>query len=217
MKIGILGTGGVGQTLGSKLIELGHEVMMGSRSSNHEKAIEWVNLSGKTAYHGNFSDASAFGEILFNCTKGDASIEALGTCGNKNLYGKILIDVSNPLDFSKGMPPTLSTCNTSSIGEEIQNKFPEIKVVKSLNTMWSGLMVNPMLIGNGGHTVFLSGNDESAKEEVKKILNQFGWKDDFILDLGDISTSRGVEMYLPLWLRTWSATGSAAFNIRIVS
>lgn len=217
MKIGVFGTGNVGDTIGSKLVSLGHEVMMGSRNAQHEKALAFVAKNGPKASSGTFSEAAAFGEILFNCTLGSASVAVLQMAGNENLKGKILIDVSNPLDFSKGMPPSLSICNTHSLGEEIQQHFPDLKVVKTLNTMWCGLMVNPGMIGGGDHHVFMSSQHADAKSEVRNMLQSFGWKESHILDLGDLSTARGTEMYLPLWLRIWGATNNGAFNIRIVS
>jgi predicted dinucleotide-binding enzyme len=137
--------------------------------------------------------------------------------GEANLNGKTIIDVANPLDFSRGMPPSLAIVNASSLGEEIQQAFPKTRVVKALNTMWCGLMVKPDLINGGDHHTFISGNDAGAKEEVKKILRSFGWSDKSILDLGDITSARGTEMYLPLWLRIMGATNSGAFNIKIVS
>jgi predicted dinucleotide-binding enzyme len=216
-KIAVFGTGTVGDTIGSKLIELGHTVMMGSRTSNNEKAKAFVTKHSGKASTGNYADAAAFGEIIFNCTAGVGSVEALKQAGEKNLDGKIIIDIANPLDFSKGMPPTLAIANTNSLGEEIQKAFPQTKVVKALNTMWCGLMVNPAMINAGDHSTFISGNDAGAKEEVKKILQSFGWTESNIFDLGDISTARGTEMYLPLWLRIYGATNSGAFNIKIVS
>jgi predicted dinucleotide-binding enzyme len=144
-------------------------------------------------------------------------VDALKMAGEKNLDGKIIVDIANPLDFSKGMPPTLAVVNNNSLGEEIQKAFPQTKVVKALNTMWCGLMVNPGMINGGDHSTFISGNDAGAKEEVKEILKSFGWNENNILDLGDISTARGTEMYLPLWLRIYGATNSGAFNIKIVS
>jgi len=218
MKIAVFGTGMVGDTIGSRLIELGHEVMMGSRSANNDKALAFVAKHKSGAKAGTYADAAAFGEIVFNCTKGDGSVEALKAAGHA-LNGKILVDVSNPLDFSKGMPPSLipSLSNTHSLGEEIQKNFPTLKVVKTLNTMWCGLMVNPALIGGGNHTNFICGNDANAKVEVKKLLNQFGWKNENILDLGDITNARGTESVLPIWLRVWGATQNGAFNFKIVS
>lgn len=218
-KLAVFGTGMVGNTIASKLVELGHSVMMGSRTKDNEKAKAFVEKHGGKATAGTYADAASFGEIIFNCTLGGASVEALKQAGEKNLNGKIIVDISNPLDFSKGMPPSLmpELSNTNSLGEEIQKAFPQTKVVKTLNTMWCGLMVNPGMIGEGEHHVFISGNDATAKEEVKVILKSFGWKVENILDLGDISTARGTEMYLPLWLRIWGATKNGAFNIKIVS
>jgi 8-hydroxy-5-deazaflavin:NADPH oxidoreductase len=217
MKIAVLGTGMVGATISSKLIELGHEVKMGSRTATNEKAVEWRNANGENASNGTYAEAAAFGEIVFNCTSGMGTLEALNLAGEQNLTEKIIIDVSNPLDFSKGMPPTLSISNDNSLGEAIQKAFPNAKVVKALNTMWCGLMVNPAMINGGDHNVFVSGNDTEAKASVKEILVSFGWTANNILDLGDITTSRGTEMFLPLWLRIMGATNSGAFNIKIVS
>ena len=217
MKVAVLGTGVVGDTIGSKLIELGHAVMMGSRTADNEKAQVFVAKHNGKAKSGTFSDAAAFGEIIFNCTAGTGSIAALKMAGEVNLNGKIIIDIANPLDFSRGMPPSLSIVNASSLGEEIQQAFPKTRVVKALNTMWCGLMVKPDLINGGDHHTFISGNDSGAKEEVRKLLKSFGWSDKNILDLGDITASRGTEMYLPLWLRIMGATKSGAFNIKIVS
>lgn len=216
MKIAVFGTGSVGETIGDRLIALGHQVSMGSRSSDNEKARAWAQKHGANARHGTFADAAAFGDLLFNCTLGNASVEVLRAAGEANINGKVLLDVSNPLDFSKGMPPTLTFCNTTSVGEQLQEAFPEVRVVKTLNTMWAGLMVNPSLTAGGDHTVFVGGNDAGAKDTARAILREFGWAPENILDLGDISTARGTEMYLPLWLRIFGATGSGAFNIKVV-
>lgn len=215
MKIAVLGTGMVGQAIGSRLAELGHEVKMGSRTSGNAKALAWAKQA-QGASEGTFADAASFGEIVFNCTSGSASLEALAAAGAENLAGKVLVDVANPLDFSQGMPPTLSVCNTDSLGEQIQRAFPEARVVKALNTMNCTIMVNPALVGNGEHHTFLSGNDAEAKQQVKTLLQSFGWQEACVMDLGDISTSRGTEAWLPLWLRIWGATGSGSFNLRIV-
>lgn len=216
-KIAVLGTGNVGDTIGSKLIEVGHNVMMGSRTTDNEKAAAFVQKHGGKASAGTFEDAAAFAEIIFNCTAGVGSLDALKMAGANNLNGKIIVDVANPLDFSKGMPPSLAIANTNSLGEEIQKTFPETKVVKALNTMWCGLMVNPAMLNGGDHSTFISGNDTHAKEEVKKILKSFGWIEKNILDLGDITKARGTEMYLPIWLSIYGATNNGAFNIKIVS
>jgi hypothetical protein len=214
MKIAVFGTGTVGETIASKLVALGHEVRMGSRSANNEKAVAWVKKAGAKASQGTFADAAAFGEIIFNCTLGTGAIPALESSGRENLKGKILLDLSNPLDFSKGMPPTLFVSNDDSLGERIQRAFPELKVVKTLNTVSAPVMVEPSRVP-GEHTVFVSGNDAEAKSRVKQLLTEwFGWKQ--VLDLGDISTARGTESYLLLWLRLWGAVGSPEFNIHVV-
>ena len=214
MKIGIFGTGMVGKTIGTKLVQLGNEVKMGSRTYGNEKAVEWASSNGDNASHGTFSDAAEFGTILFNCTSGQGSIDALKSAGEKNINGKILIDIANPLDFSKGMPPSLFVCNTDSLGEEIQNVFPNVKVVKTLNTVNCNLMVNPSLV-QGEHDLFICGNDTEAKLKVLDILkNWFGWKS--VIDLGDITNSRATEMLLPIWIRLMGKYGTPNFNFRIV-
>jgi len=214
MKIGILGTGPVAQTIGTKLVALGHEVRLGSRDAANPKAVTWASAAGAKASHGTFARAAAFGELVFNCTSGAASLEALRSAGVENLRGKILIDVANPLELSKGMPPSLFTGNTDSLGEQIQRAFPETLVVKALNTVNCQLMVDPRRVAGGEHSIFVSGNDAAAKATVTELLATFGWKS--IIDLGDISTARGTESYLPLWLRLWGALGTPDFNVRIV-
>jgi predicted dinucleotide-binding enzyme len=214
MKIGVLGTGMVGAAIGGKLTQLGHEVRMGSRTANNDKAAAWVRQSGRNASQGTFADAAAFGEIVFNCTSGKASLDALQLAGAENLKGKILIDIANPLDFSRGVPPALLVCNTDSLGEQIQRAFPETKVVKTLNTMNCNLMVNPSLLKED-HVVFVSGNDADAKATVTTILKDlFGWQS--VVDLGDITTARGTEMVLPLWVSLMSKMGTPMFNFKIV-
>jgi len=202
----------VGAAIGGRLASLGHQVKMGSRHAGNEKALEWVKKNGTNATEGAFADAAAFGEIVFNCTSGGASLEALKQAGAQNLKGKVLIDIANPLDMSKGMPPTLSVCNNDSLGEQIQRQFPEAKVVKTLNTLTCSLMVNPSLL-KGEHDVFMSGNDPGAKAQVSDILKGFGWKN--VIDLGDITTARGTEMFLPLWIRLYGALQTPNFNVHI--
>lgn len=228
MKIGILGTGNVGQTYAERLITLGHEVMIGTRDVTAKRAEpaknpnskpfgEWLG-SNPGVQLGTFADAAAFGDMILNVVEGKSCIGALQQAGAKNLEGKILVDVSNPLDFSEGMPPFLipELSNTNSLGEEIQKTFPGTKVVKALNTMWVGLQVNPALIAGGEHSAFICGNDADAKSNVRSLMKEFGWKDENILDLGDISSSRGMEAILPLWLRVMGAKQSGAFNFKIV-
>lgn len=212
-KIAILGTGMVGDTLGTKFVSLGHKVMMGSRTENNEKAVAWSKRNGENAMHSTFGDAAAFGEIVFNCTSGNISLEALQLAGHENLQGKILVDVANPLDFSKGMPPSLTICNTDSLAESIQRQFPDVKVVKALNTMNCQLMVNPGALKDPGN-VFICGNDAGAKTEVESLLHTFGWEK--IIDLGDISAARGTEQILPIWVRLMGKMGTPMFNFSIV-
>ena len=215
MDIAILGTGIVGNTIGTRLIQAGHKVRMGSRNAGGEKALAWVKANGANASQGTFADAAAFGALAFNCTSGAGALEALQAAGAANLRGKVLVDVSNPLDFSKGMPPSLSVCNTDSLAERIQRALPDAKVVKALNTMSAPLMVNPSQLAGGDHSVFLCGNDAGAKEAVIAILKKdFGWKD--ALDLGDISAARGLEMILPIWLRLWGGLKTPLFNFKVV-
>ncbi len=215
MKIGIFGTGMVGATIGGKLVSLGHEVKMGSRTANNDKAGAWVKAAGAKASQGTFADAAGFGELLFNCTQGVGALDALKAAGADSLKGKILIDISNPLDFSKGMPPSLFAGNTDSLGERIQAAFPETQVVKTLNTVTAEIMVNPGKVAGGDHHMFISGNDAGAKATVGEFLKtQFGWKN--LVDLGDITTARGTESYLLLWIRLWGSLKTAEFNIKIV-
>jgi predicted dinucleotide-binding enzyme len=213
MRIGILGTGIVGKTLATKLAKLGHDVRMGSRTAGGEKAKAWVKETGAKSSEGTFADAAAHGEIVFNCTSGMASLEALKSAGAQNLQGKTLVDVANPLDFSKGMPPTFSVCNTDSLGEQIQRAFPTAKVVKTLNTVTSAVMVEPSIIP-GVHTMFVSGNDAKAKAEVINILKTgFGWKE--VMDLGDIRGARAQEMHLALWLRLYTKLQTPNVNVHV--
>lgn len=210
MKVGVLGTGPVGNAIGGKLIELGHDAMMGARALDNPKALAFVERTHGRS--GTFRDAAAHGEIVFNCLRGDVSIDVL-TAVSAELEGKILVDVSNPLDFSGGAPPTLAIANSDSLGEVLQRGLPSTKVVKTLNTVSNAVMVNPRLI-RGAHAVFVSGNDASAKGKVKDLLRAFGWQQ--IIDLGDIASARGPEQYLPLWLRLWQSLGTGEFNISVV-
>lgn len=215
MKIAIFGTGTVGDTLGTKLVELGHEVAMGSRTATNEKAAAWAKKVGAKGSTGTYATAARGAELVINATSGTGTIEALKAAGEGALDGTVVIDVSNPLDFSKGAP-SLFISNTDSLAELVQRTFPKAKVVKALNTMWCGLMVNPRLLPESTNT-FIAGNDESAKATVKTLLKSFGWKDDEILDLGDLTGARATESYLPIWLRIYGATKSGAFNFKIVA
>jgi predicted dinucleotide-binding enzyme len=212
MNIGILGTGLVGQTIGSKLVELGHDVMMGSRDPANATAIAWAKEEGHNALYGTFMNAAAFGEIIFNCTLGTASLHAIRLAGAENLKGKVLVDTSNPLDYSAKFW-TLTVCNTDSLGEQIQRAFPDARVVKSLNTMNCNVMVDPGKL-TAKTDVFVSGNDADAKATVMTLLRSFGWKS--IIDLGDITTSRSVEGFVLLWQSLRHVVPSRQFNIKVV-
>jgi len=214
MQIGILGSGVTGQTIGSKLIQLGHEVMLGSRNEANPPAVTWAKDAGQHALYGTFMNAAAFGEIIFNCTRGSASLEALQQAGAENLKDKILIDTANPLDRSTDRW-TLTVSNTDSLGEQIQRAFPETKVVKTLNTVNANVMVDPAKLLERTD-VFVSGNDIEAKATVVRILRDwFGWME--IIDLGGIETARSVEMYVLLWHSLRNAISSQRFNIKIVT
>ena len=229
MDIGIIGSGRVAQTLAAKLLELGNRVTVSSRDTTREKDLgasgavpsadafaAAQRALGREAAAGSFADAAAAGEVVINATAGGHSLEALQAAGAANLAGKILVDVANPLDFSHGMPPTLLFCNTESLGERIQGAFPEARVVKSLNTTNAQVMVDPRQLTEPS-AIFVAGNDQEAKDWVRKELLErwFGWEQ--VLDLGDITAARGLEMWMPLWLRLMGATGTAAFNLRIVA
>jgi predicted dinucleotide-binding enzyme len=225
MKIGVLGTGTVGRALAARFTELGHEVMIGtrdpalSRARNDPDAYGNPPLGRWLEGHpglklGSFAEAAGHAEVVVNATLGSASREALGQAGASRLDGKVLIDVANPLDFSKGMPPTLFVTDCDSLAEQIQRDFPEARVVKTLNTLTAPLMVDPARLAGADHSVFLSGNDAHAKRTVRELLAGFGWKD--IIDLGDITTARGPEMLMGAWLRLYGALDTPLFNFKVV-
>ena len=199
MRIGVLGTGMVGRAISGKLAELGHDVRVGSRQASDEAVT--------------FADAAAHGELVFNCTNGGASLDALTAAGADNLDGKVLVDVANPRDFSGG-GPALFTTTSESLGERIQAAFPGARVVKSLNTINCNLMVDAASVP-GDHVVFVAGNDDDAKTATRELLGEFGWPPERVLDLGDISAARGTEHYLMLWLRLMGVVGGPNFNISV--
>ena len=213
MNIGIFGTGIVGQTIGARLVELGHSVKMGSRSANSENARAWAKAHGDLALYGTHAETAAFGEILFNCTPGKWSLSALSFPRTAYLNCKVLVDVANPLEFSRGLPPTLTVCNTDSLAEQIQREHPLLRVVKALNTMNVDVMVHPEKL-SGPHTAFICGDDRDAKATVTMILMEwFEWPS--VMDLGDITNARGMEMVLPLWLSVQKNLGTNLFNFNI--
>jgi 8-hydroxy-5-deazaflavin:NADPH oxidoreductase len=225
VRFGILGTGVVGKTIAARLTGVSHEVVIGTREPEETMSRTEPDAYGNPPFSawqeehpevrlGTFGQAAAHAEMVVNATAGAVSLEALEQAGEDNLNGKIVIDVANPLDFSKGMPPTLSVSNTDSLGEQIQRRFPEAKVVKTLHTMNAYLMVDPAQLAATDHTVFVSGDDAEAKATVTELLRSFGWTD--IIDLGDISTARGTEMLLPIWVQLFGALQKPIFNFKIV-
>ncbi|MHB8420228.1 MAG: NADPH-dependent F420 reductase [Myxococcales bacterium] len=220
MKIGIVGSGVVGQTLGAKLVELGHDVALGTRDPRKlddkknmaDSLGEWLSRV-KKARVVSFKDAAAHGELLISAVHGQASIEALQMADAGKVGNKVLVDTTNELDFSNGMPPRVLASQERCMAERIQSAFPSLRVVKSLNTIAAPVMVNPKSLAGGDHTVFVAGNDRDAKAKVSEMLRWFGWTD--ILDLGDISAARGPEMYMGMWVRLWGAVGHGNLNVKV--
>ncbi|MGO9792821.1 MAG: NADPH-dependent F420 reductase [Solirubrobacteraceae bacterium] len=225
MKIAVIGSGMVGRALAGRTAQLGHEVVVGTRDPQATLARSDGDSMGTppfsvwSAEHPEvalrtFADAASDAELVINATSGVGALEALRLAGAEALAGKVLVDVSNPLDFSAGFPPTLFVKDTDSLGEQIQRAFPEAKVVKTLNTLGAELMVDPASLAGGDHSIFMSGDDAGAKATVTDLLQSFGWHD--IIDLGELSAARGTEMLLPIWLRLMGALGTRNFNIKIV-
>lgn len=226
MKIAVLGTGMVGRAIAARLAGLGHDVVIGTRDVDKTLARTEPDAMGNPPYAQwqeeqpdirlvPFAEAGLHGEVVVNATSGEGSLPALEAVGAANLAGKVIADLANPLDFSQGMPPVLSVANTDSLGEQIQRAFPQARVVKTLNTMNAYVMVDPSRVP-GHHSVFVAGEDAAAKETVKGLLQEFGWKGDTVVDLGGIRAARGTEMYLPLWLSLWGVLGTGDFNISVV-
>jgi 8-hydroxy-5-deazaflavin:NADPH oxidoreductase len=225
VKIAVLGTGMVGQAFAGRLAELGHEVTVGTRDVDATMARTEPDAMDNPPYQmwarehpqvrlAPFAAAAGGAELIINATGGAASIPALTAAGRDNLAGKVLLDVANPLDFSQGFPPTLFVKDTDSLAEQIQREFPELAVVKALNTMNAHLMVDPRRLAGGDHTAFVSSNDTDAKKTVIALLESFGHTD--VIDLGDITTARGTEMLLPAWVRLMGALNTPYFNFKIV-
>ena len=224
MKIAVLGTGIVGRTMAARFADLGHEVAIGTRDPEATLARNEPDAMGNPPFPAwqadhqgialrTFAEAAEQAEVVVNATNGGASVEVLTQAGAANLAGKVLVDIANPLDFSQGFPPTLFVKDTDSLGEQIQRAFPDVKVVKTLNTMTAALMAEPALAAGGDHSVFVSGDDDDAKSTVIDLLHGLGHTD--VIDLGDLSTARGTEMLLPVWLRLMNALGTPMFNFKI--
>lgn len=215
MRIAVLGTGVVGTTLGTAFVGGGHEVRLGSRTADNAAASGWAARGGVRATHGTFADAAGFADLVVNATSGAATLAALSAAGADALADKVLLDVSNPLDFSSGFPPTLFVKDSDSLAEQVQRTFPGARVVKALNTVTASVMVDPGSL-SGPTDLFVAGDDAAAKAVVRGLLVELGWSDECILDLGGLEAARGTEMYLPLWLRVMQAWGTASFNVHVV-
>ena len=215
MKYAVLGTGMVGHTLATKLASLGHEVRMGARTAGNEKAVAWAAVHGPDAGEGAFSEVAAWAARIIIAVSGANILAVADAVGPDAVAGKAVIDVTNPLDTSNGMPPTLipELSNTTSAAEALQARLPEAKVVKTLNTMNHQIMVDPARVA-GAHDVFLCGDDDAAKKDVSSMLAEFGWTDP--IDLGPLAAARGLEGMMPFWLRMWGVVGRADFNNSIV-
>ena len=218
MKIGILGTGSVGEHIGSALIKRNFYVLMGSRKAGSERAVAWKKKGGDYANEGTFEDAAIYGEMIFLALNGEHALSAIRAIDPQHFAGKIVIDMTNPLDSSRGMPPSiLPEYRDVSLGERIQEAIPNARVVKALNTVNHELMVDARLVHKGAHTLFICGNDANAKNQVKHFLvDNFHWAADGLLDLGDIRAARNTEAYVPLWVMMWQALGTPMFNVQVV-
>ena len=225
MRIAVLGTGMVGQALAGKLAALGHEVVVGTRDPEATLARTEPDYLGNPPFgvwleaHSGVrlatpAEAAAAAELIVNATNGAGSIAMLESAVEENLAEKVLVDVTNPLDVSQGLPPSLFVCNTDSLGEQIQRRFPQARVVKALNTVNCEVMVDPAKVP-GEHDVFLCGEDADSKRQVKELLESFGWPAERIRDLGGINSARGTEMYIALWIRLWGTLGTGHFNIAL--
>jgi predicted dinucleotide-binding enzyme len=198
----------VARFLGQGFADAGHQVSFGTRDPEQTRTREeWAGSNlPLTAY------ADLEGEVYVNATRGDGSMDALQAVGPA-LNGKVVIDVSNALDFSQGFPPSLFVCNTDSLAEQLQRALPDARLVKMFNTMAHEVMVDPAALAQES-TVFVAGNDEAARQTATELAVDLGWTD--VLDLGDLTAARGLEMYLPLWLRILGALGRPGFNIKVV-
>ena len=208
MRIGILGTGAVGRAFGRVLSELGHEITIGTRDPEATRARdEWVDSPLTLA---RYADMQA--DLWINATSGHGALAAVQAVGPA-LDGKVVIDTSNPLDFSHGFPPTLFVSNTDSLAEQLQRGVPGARIVKMFSTTANEVMVDPRGLGHDS-TIFVAGDDEAARAEASALARELGWSD--ILDLGDLTAARGLEMWMPLWLRLYGAIGRADFNIKVI-
>jgi len=203
-KIGILGTGDVGQALGTAFVALGNEVKIGGRDANNEKAVAWAKKTGAKAQTGTFADAAKFGEIVVLATLWSGTESALSMAGHASFDGKVLMDVTNPLVYKPNAPPSLALGHTDSGGEQVQRWLPKARVVKCFNTFGHAHMFKPDFAG-GPPDMFLCGNDEAAKKTVTEICAAFGWP---TIDVGGIDGARLLEPMCILWVQYGLRTGT---------
>jgi predicted dinucleotide-binding enzyme len=217
MRVGILGSGEVGQRLGDGFTHLGHSVKIGTRDPKKKEILEWISNHGGQegkASSGTFAEASSFGEIIVLATSWFGASNAIRLADPKNLEGKILIDVTNPLDFSNGVPPRLALGHSDSAGETVQRLIPKSKVVKAFNTVGSPHFVHPDFPNGGPPTMFICGNNgESKKFVTDKVLDKFGWE---TIDIGGIEGSRLLEPLAFLWITYYFRTGTGNHAFRLL-
>ena len=210
MRIGVLGTGPVGQAIATRLVELGHEVTLGARDPDNPTAAGWATDSGAAA--GDFGAAAAGAELVVNATAGRHSPAVLAQADPAP--GTIVLDVSNALDHDAGFPPVLTVPYSDSVAEQLQRAHPRTRVVKALNTMNGDVMVHPELVP-GPHDVFVAGDDAAAKAAVTGLLREFGWPADAVLDVGALSAARGLEAGVLFWVTLRMAVGHNRFNLHV--
>jgi 8-hydroxy-5-deazaflavin:NADPH oxidoreductase len=208
MKIAVIGTGSAGRALAAGFRRIGHDVVVGTRDP--EVTAQREEWAGSDLTLVTFADAATDADFVINATGG---LVSLGALAQVDLEGKVLVDVSNPLDFSEGFPPRLSVSNTDSLAEQIQRAHPEARVVKALNTVNGAVMVDPARLPEAT-TIFLAGDDPLAREAVRELLGELGWVD--IVEFPTLEAARALEMWLPLWVRLMANLGTADFNIRLV-
>jgi 8-hydroxy-5-deazaflavin:NADPH oxidoreductase len=204
-KIGVLGTGDVGRALGAGFVAQGHEVKLGSREATNPKAVEWAEKNGARASAGTFADAAKFGDVIIVATLWQGTMNALELAGPGNFAGKPVIDTVNPLDFSKGVPPTLAVGTTDSAGEQIQRALPGAHVVKAFNVIGNVHMVSPSFPG-GKPDMFICGDDEGAKKTVTELATELGWAG--VIDIGGIVGARYLEPMGMVWISYFFKTGT---------
>ena len=211
MKIAVLGTGSAGRTVAAGLARLGHEVVIGTRDpvATRERA-DWDSDLPLEEY----AVVADGADIVVNATNGQASLAVFDAIGGQQLSGKVVLDLANALDFSGGFPPRMAVDDTDSLAEQIQRAFPQARVVKALNTVTAGVMVDPGKVGDGETTVFAASDDAEARAVVVALLEQLGWRD--VVEFEELAAARGLEMWLPLWVRLMARLGTADFNLKVV-